>query len=94
MRATNPTTASHPTDDTHPNLTPPQVARMLKVDSHKIIQWIDSGELAAVNLAVRKDGSRPRYKISLAALKAFEQARATAPSKPVKALLPKVPQYH
>ena len=41
-----------------PYRTPPQVADLYGVDVHKILVWIRSGELGALNLAA-KPGGRP-----------------------------------
>jgi hypothetical protein len=62
-------------------VSPPQLAAQWGVDVHKIIGWIRSGELRAVNLATRRDG-RPRYAIDVADLAAFEAARAVTPPTP------------
>ena len=55
-------------------LTPPQVAERFGVSPDKVRAWIASGELAATNVATRPSG-RPRWRISAAALAAFEAAR-------------------
>ncbi|MCD4728168.1 MAG: helix-turn-helix domain-containing protein [Pirellulales bacterium] len=65
-----------------PYLTPPAVAKRLAVDPAKILAWIRSGELRAVNTATTITG-RPRYKISPADLAAFEAARAAGPTPKV-----------
>jgi len=44
-------------------LTPPQVAKLLAVKHDKILSWIRTGELRAINLAARQ-GGRPRWRIS------------------------------
>lgn len=55
-------------------LTPPEVARRWGVSSDKVRSWIENGELRAINLAARLRG-RPRYRIDLADLLAFERVR-------------------
>ncbi|NLE37060.1 MAG: helix-turn-helix domain-containing protein [Pirellulaceae bacterium] len=55
--------------------TPPNVAKLLGVDHHRVLTWIKSGKLVAINLA---DGSRPRYRISADALEDFLHARQVA----------------
>jgi excisionase family DNA binding protein len=55
-------------------LTPPELARRWGVSSDKVRAWIESGELRAINLATRPSG-RPRYRIDLADVLAFEQRR-------------------
>jgi excisionase family DNA binding protein len=62
-------------------LTPPQVAARLGVSPDKILNWVRSGELRAINVAARRSG-RPRYRIDLADLLAFEQARAAGAPAP------------
>ncbi len=62
-------------------LTPPQVAEQLGVNASKILTWIRSGELTAINVAASLIG-RPRWRISQADLAVFEQRRqATTPPK-------------
>lgn len=60
------------------NLTPPEVAKRLGVSVKKIIAWIRNGELRAMNLA-NSDCSRPRYRVPLEALEAFEKSRLVVP---------------
>lgn len=63
-------------------LTPPEVARQWGVSVDKVLTWIRSGELRAVNLATRLSG-RPRYRIDINDLRDFEQRRAVvAPPTP------------
>jgi transposase len=59
-------------------LSPNQVARRMSVGIHTVLAWIASGELRAVNTA-RKPNGRPRWKITPAALAAFEAARTGTP---------------
>lgn len=56
----------------------PQVARMLGVADGKVLAWIKSGELRAINLS-RLRGQRPRYAIDIADLERFEQSRTIVP---------------
>jgi hypothetical protein len=56
-------------------LTPPQVAERDQVSPDKVLGWFRAGELRAVNVATRTTG-RPRYRIDVADLLAFEQRRA------------------
>lgn len=60
------------------NLTPPQIAEQFGVAVEKVIAWIKSGELAAMNLANR-GCRRPRYSITPDALDAFKQSRQVIP---------------
>ncbi|MFZ1934333.1 MAG: DNA-binding protein [Thermoguttaceae bacterium] len=62
-------------------LTPPELARQWGIDVAKVLTWIRSGELRAVNLATRRD-SRPRYAIDVADIALFEAARAVQPPTP------------
>ncbi|MBP7937822.1 MAG: helix-turn-helix domain-containing protein [Phycisphaerae bacterium] len=65
----------------HQKLTPPEVARIFRVDAKKVISWIRSGELRAVNVATRIDG-RPRYVIDREDIAAFELRRQVVPPAP------------
>lgn len=62
-------------------LTPPEVAKRLRVSPETVIGWIKSGELAAINSG--KQGCiRPRYRILEADLQSFIQRRYIVP--PIK----------
>jgi excisionase family DNA binding protein len=63
-------------------LTPPQFAKRLGVSEEKILTWIHSGELIAVNAAVDADGDRPRWRIALEEITRFLNARANKPPEP------------
>ena len=52
--------------------TPPAVGKLLGVDPARVIAWIRSGKLKAVNLS---DRTRPRYRISQEALEEFLRQR-------------------
>ena len=73
------------------HLTPPQVAERLGTSVKKILHWIDMAELAAVNTATRR-GGRPRWKISVEALAAFELSRTNLPPAPVPTRKPRRPE--
>jgi hypothetical protein len=60
------------------NSTPPEVARRYGVATSKVINWIRTGELSALNLAHR-GCTRPRYSIPAEALERFEEARTVIP---------------
>ncbi len=62
-------------------VTPPELARQWGIDVAKVLKWIKSGELRAVNLATRRDG-RPRYAIDQADIAIFEASRAVQPPTP------------
>ncbi len=55
-------------------LRPREVAREYGVSVDKVLAWIRSGELRAINAATSQVG-RPRFLISRADLAAFEQSR-------------------
>lgn len=55
-------------------LTPPEVAQMWGIATAKILAWIRSGELKAIDASTRR-GKRPRYLIDVEDLKAFEERR-------------------
>ena len=56
-------------------LTPPELARQWRIKPEKILAWIRSGELRAINVATEQRG-RPRYLIEPDEVEAFEQRRA------------------
>lgn len=59
--------------------TPNDLARRYGVNVRKILAWINSGQLRAINLAA--DGSsKPRWRIMGNNLQAFEDCRAAVPS--------------
>jgi hypothetical protein len=58
-------------------LTPPEIARERGIRISKVLAWIAAGELAAVNHATNRLG-RPRWRISRAALAAFDQSRLSS----------------
>jgi hypothetical protein len=57
----------------------PKLAKVWGVSVNKVLAFIRSGELRAMNLATRRSG-RPRYAISLSDVEAFEQARQVLPN--------------
>ena len=61
-------------------LTPPELARRWGVSPDKILAFIRSGELRAVNAAASPNG-RPRWLIDLADLAVFEQAAPRGPNR-------------
>ncbi len=62
-------------------LSPPELAKQWGIDVVKVLHWIKSGELRAINLATRLDG-RPRYAIDVSDLAAFEASRTVQPPAP------------
>jgi predicted site-specific integrase-resolvase len=82
---------THSVSRTH--VTPPELARMRGIAIARIVGWIRSGELRAIN---QSNGTlRPRYLISLADLEAFDAKRAVVPPTPVvsRARKPSIPSY-
>lgn len=63
-------------------LSPREVAALFGISPDKVLAWIHSGELQAVNVATRP-GGRPRWRIDQADLMAFEQRRAATPPAPI-----------
>jgi hypothetical protein len=61
---------------TKTKLTPPEVAEMWGISPDKVLLWIRTGELRAIDASTRGDG-RPRYLIDLKDLAAFERDRST-----------------
>jgi len=58
-------------------LTPPEYAKLLGVDTAKILKWIRSGELRAIDASTHR-GCKPRYLIDVADIVVFEEARAVS----------------
>ena len=56
-------------------MTPAQVATERGIRTGKVLAWIATGQLVAVNHATRL-GGRPRWRISRAALDCFDAARS------------------
>ena len=69
-------------------LTPPQVAKQLAVNVHKIHAWIAAGQLRAINLG---DRSRPRWRILPEDLEVFLSGRAAKVGRVVTRRRPKQP---
>ena len=61
-------------DEIEKVLTPPEVARLLRVDPHTVIAWIRGGELRAVNVA-RRESRRPRFRVFAKDLEEFARKR-------------------
>lgn len=59
-------------------LTPPQIAGLWGVSTEKVLVWITTGQLRAIDAASRR-GERPRYLVDLKDLEAFERSRAVTP---------------
>jgi excisionase family DNA binding protein len=59
-----------------------EVAEHYGVSEHTVLAWIRSGELRAVNVGRRPGAGKPRWRVSQAALEAFEALRTPAPPAP------------
>jgi hypothetical protein len=59
----------------------PVLARFLGVDQDKILGWIHSGELLAIDVSERR-GGRPRWRIPAEAWQAFCVARSNQATLP------------
>ena len=58
------------------------IAQSWRVNESKVLGFIKTGELKAVNVAT-KAGGLPRWRISPADLEAFAAARSASPQQPV-----------
>ncbi len=67
--------------DTDRPLTPPEVAKLLRVRPDKVLAWIRSGRLRGYNVAEKENG-RPKYRVNRADLEAFTQQRSVIQSAP------------
>ena len=56
-------------------LTPADVAAMWGVAHDKVLEFIKTGELAAFNVASKRS-SRPQFRVTLTAVKAFQERRS------------------
>ena len=61
-------------------LKPAEVAGAWGVDVGKVLAWIHAGELPAVDVSKRR-GGRPRWRIDVADLAAFEASRRNVQPK-------------
>ena len=59
-------------------MSPPQLGRIWGVSPEKVIHWIRSGELRAID-ASKTRGGRPRYLIDLEDIRDFESRRSVSP---------------
>ena len=64
-------------------LTVADVSDRYSVDQHTVLAWIRSGELRAVNVGRRPGSRKPRWRISVEALAAFERSRTASPPMPI-----------
>ena len=61
-------------------LSPPQIAKELGIDGGKVLAWIHSRELIAVDVSETR-GGRPRWRVSREALENFLRRRSTSPTE-------------
>lgn len=64
-------------------LLPREVAKRYGVSVNKILLWIHTGELGAINVAGDRS-VRPRFMVPVEAIDRFEQSRATIPPAPAR----------
>lgn len=62
-------------------LTPPELARIWGCKPDKVLAFIKSGQLRAIDLSERRD-KRPRFRIDPADVELFETARQVVPKLP------------
>ena len=55
------------------------ISERYAVSEHTVLGWIGNGELRAVNVGRRPGAKKPRWRITAAALEAFEAARTPVP---------------
>ena len=65
---------------TRQKFTPPEIARAWGIDPIKVLQWIHSGQLRAMDGAT-PGSMRPRYLVDRDDLAAFEAARTVCPQE-------------
>ena len=65
-----------------PKVSPPALARRWTVNVTKVLGFIASGELRAVDLSTCPGVGRPRWKIDEADIEAFETRRLAKPPEP------------
>lgn len=66
-------------NETKTKMTPPELARRWGVSPDKIVFFILTGELRAIDASLKR-GDRPRYLIDVADVEAFEMARTVIPA--------------
>ena len=59
-----------------------QVAERYGVGQHTVLRWIRDGELRAIDVRRTRAARRPGWRISQAAIEAWEQARSATPTQP------------
>lgn len=72
----------------------PETARSWGISESKVLAWIRSGELRAINIAASRCG-RPRWRIDRAELERFAASRsniATLPTRVTRTRAPRSPE--
>lgn len=59
-----------------------QTAARYGVGQHTVLSWIASGDLLAINVGRSIGGKKPRWRITMEAISAFEQLRSARPIEP------------
>ena len=70
-------------------LTVKAYAERMGVSPDKVLAWIASGELFAINVATNPNGERPRWRIPPEAVKEFEAGRRSIPPQPTSKQKPR-----
>jgi excisionase family DNA binding protein len=69
-------------NDAERYLTPPMIAKQLRVSPEKVLNWIRKGDLRAINVS---DGNcRPRYRVAPEDLDEFLKRREVQPPPPIQ----------
>ena len=68
--------------DLRQKMSPPKLAKQWGVSPDKIIAFIKSGELPAIDVSTNRGSPRPRFLIDIADVEAFEMSRAVIPPAP------------
>ncbi len=58
------------------------IAAHFAVGQHTVLHWIARGDLKAINCGRERTGKKPRWRITDAALEAFENIRSASAPKP------------
>lgn len=64
-----------------PFMTPPEIAKLLRVSPEKVLAWIRNGRLKAINVSNRV---RPRYRVNHDDLNTFLRTIEVSPAPAVK----------
>ncbi len=63
-------------------MSPPELAKQWGVSADKIVGFIRSGELRAIDVSSRRGSPRPRFLIDIKDIELFEVNRAVVPPAP------------